>query len=162
MVADIIKGHLSNDQRVTGKTINSYEVIVLGSRLRILGAGHALTLDDGRPPTRGTGTSGQPSLFSAILQWVKDKGISPAGRPPRKRGERKGEPYSLDDLQRSLAGAITQVIHTQGTKIYRDKTPTGVIRNVITEQRIQILLDALGEKNMQLISGEVLRGLKPE
>lgn len=101
-----------------------------GFLLQVFGPSYIQVLEDGRGPTKASGSG--KTLVEIIREWIDDKGIVPETNS-------KGIAPTKD----SLARAIATVIHRQGTNLYRNGGNSGVLSDVINEERVQALKEAL-------------------
>jgi len=90
-------------------------------------------LIDGRPPTSSGASAGNPTLQQSILSWIQSKGIAP-------RANARGVTPSVQ----SLSWAISKSIHRDGTKLYQQGGGNNIFEGIITDQRIDSLLNLVG------------------
>lgn len=135
---EIIQNTIQAGQVATGKTIQSFEVAVTDERGVLLAAPYVMVLEDGRGPTRRSGKGPGTTLQQKIEEWMKAKGIVPK-----------------DISQSSLAYIIARKIHNEGTRLYRRGGKSGVISNVITEQRIDSFMVVYADKFAQSVRSEI-------
>lgn len=150
---EIIQNHIKAGQDVTGNAIRSYEIITEEFGGKLLAAPYVFALDKGRGPSKKSG-SGDQSLQSSILEWMKAKGINAV---PYSRKD--GSLQDQDKADKGLSFAIANNIHENGTLAFRNGG-TGVISNVITERRLQIFADVFAGKYLATMQSEVLKGFK--
>ena len=133
---DLIKEYDRLNMRASGKTADSLEVTSTESRGQLTGSSVWGALEFGRSPSKGGGKPGK--LIDQIKQWIIDKGIV--------------SDIKNDNDNSSLAFLITRKIHRDGWK--REKHGgVEVVSNVITEQRIQSIIDMVGnELTITLVS----------
>jgi hypothetical protein len=91
-------------------------------------------LIDGRPPTSAGASTGSPTLQQIILSWIRTKGIAP--RP------QKGKIPTLEQL----SWAISKSIHIHGDLLYQHGGGNDIFDGIITTDRINNLLNLVGEK----------------
>jgi len=111
---NIIKDHLSLNQKASGKFIAGLAVVdnENGGQL-IDGAGYSYFLEYGRKPTGSGGGGGGMSLLDSIKIWFAAKGLTIT----------KGfNPYS-----------VTKSIHAKGTVQHRKGGNSGVITNTVND-----------------------------
>jgi hypothetical protein len=70
---DIITEHLALNQRASGRTLESLEIVINDFKGQLWGAGYIGVLEDGRRP------GGFPPK-SKIEDWIRSKGIIPKGK----------------------------------------------------------------------------------
>lgn len=75
--------------------------------------GYAYFVEYGRRATKTT-VKGNPTLFQAIKQWLRKKGVSAKGSALASAAVFQGK--SVDKMLDSLAAMITKSIHKRGTK----------------------------------------------
>lgn len=104
----------------SGKTAASVRYEVTTDGLRVYGAGHIFTVETGRRP-------GAFPNITAIRQWIDDKPIIPR-----------------DNISKnSLAFLIARSIARQGTLVHQLGGKSGVLSNVINQDRIDKLKASL-------------------
>lgn len=99
-------------------------------RSTIEGVDYMRWQEDGRGATRNTGDG---SLKEKILEWIDDKPI-PLFR------DRKGRFME----KKTMAFLIARKIHQEGTLLHRLGEHVDVFSNVLTEERVNDLIDQLG------------------
>jgi hypothetical protein len=101
----------ASGQNASLKTSQSlrFEIKEIGKNLRfqLYGRPFFMSVETGRKPTKEGATTGDPTLFSAIEQWIKDKGIV-------------ANPW-----------AVTKAIHEKGTKLWRDGGRTDIVEPAV-------------------------------
>lgn len=102
-----------------------------GYRIRLLGSYYTYWMENGRRP-------GKFPPINVIRQWIDDKGIIPYGNISRD----------------SLAFLIARKIARDG---YKGRP---VVANVITDQWVQELLDAVGLFYLEEIKSDILKELQ--
>jgi len=112
--------------RASGQWAESLSVSVSGNSAEILQEGYGEQLENGRKP-------GTPPPSEAIEQWLRDKGIA-------NRLE-KGMTIS------SLAFLIARKIGREGWNRQRHGG-TKLISSVVTPERIQFIIDKIGESQL--------------
>ena len=128
---DLIKKHVELGMKSSGEWINSLEVFSTNERGKITGKEYTNQLVRGRKP-------GKFPPIDAIKNWIVDKGIV---------NKIKG-----DITVSSLAFLIARKIAREGTN-YFQQGGTDLVDAVITEQRIQSIIDMVGnELTITLVS----------
>lgn len=122
---DLISKHIELGMEASGKWIDSLEVVEENLRVSLLGEKYTDQLVYGRK-------AGTMPPVSAIEQWIKDKGIIP------------------NIPIRSLAWAIAISIKKKGTTYYQ-KGGTDLVSSVITVERINKIINLIGEELTILI-----------
>ena len=79
--------------------------------------------------------------IEAISRWIDAKGIIPQ-----------------DISKKSLAFLIARKIAREGTKLFRQGEPSGVITDNITEDRMASLQQVFADKYSSMIMSEMIRG----
>lgn len=143
------------------KTTEIKEGVFVGATSYLLASVAVPALETGRAPT-GKGIPGKKftsngTLQKMLLAWIERKNIIP--RP--KQGKTKMR-QALTQEQLSWAMAIK--IHKEGTKLYADSPvgykKSGVVSNVINDQRIDALLGAFSSKSGRLLLNQVVKNIK--
>jgi hypothetical protein len=131
---DLIKAYDAKGMRASGKFAESLEVRVNGLTAQLWGESYAQQLETGR-------RAGSFPPISAIEQWIKDKGIA-----NRIQGE-----ISIS----SLAFLIARKIAQRG---WRREEYGGVelISEVVTDVRIQKIIDEVGVEQAMIYSTEII------
>lgn len=151
---EIISNHTKAGQDVTGKTIQSYEVVVGNGKGTLYAAPWVWALDQGRGPTKKAGSSGNETLWATIQQWMADKGINAI---PYER--KNGTLQDQNSANKSLAYVITKHIHENGTLAFRNGG-TGVISDVITDARINDFIEKFTNEYLARATTELLTGFQ--
>lgn len=137
-------------QKVSGSFGPSIGYHIGQSALVIDGHPHIGVLIYGRGPTRSGVTKSDPTLKQQITAWIKRHNIQPQ--------ERNGVTITQD----TLAFLITRSIHENGTRLYQEIKRGGKPRDpfgaIITEQRIDNLINLLSDSYEQRLSSDVIRG----
>lgn len=124
---DLIKEHRALGMEASGRWINSLEVIGERLSVKLLGSKYTEQLEYGRGATKSSSSTGKP-LIESIRQWVRDKGLA-----------------SQQKEVNTIAFLVTRKIHREGWK--REKHGgVGLVSKVITPQRIQSIIDKVGQK----------------
>jgi len=135
---DLIEAYDKKGMRASGNFASSLEVVNSTFGVKLLGADYAQQLETGRK-------GGNFPPINAILQWIEDKGIS-----NRLNGE---------ITKNQLAFLIARKIAREGWK--RDGFGgVELISEVITEQRIQSIIDKVGEKITLQYTTEIINLVK--
>lgn len=140
VVDHIIDNIVNRGVRASGRTEKSLKYRVEetdeGLTLTVTGPSYIKTLEEGRGPSKG---GRGERLYDKIRQWIDDKGIF--------QGANKD----------SMAWAITKTIHKYGTNLYRSGGHSGVLSEVINEDRILNLKEELRKVGFNDLK-EQLRG----
>lgn len=132
---DLIKAYDAKGMRASGKFADELEVRVDGLTAQLWGESYAQKLETGQE-------AGEFPTISAIEQWIKDKGIA-------NRIEGK---ISVS----SLAFLIVRKIAKKGWK--REKHGgVELISQVITDARIQKIIDEVGAGQALIYSTEIIK-----
>jgi hypothetical protein len=131
---DLITAYDSKGMRASGKFADSLEVRVNGLTAQLWGESYAQQLETGRRP-------GAFPPISAIEQWIKDKGIA-----NRIQGE-----ISIS----SLAFLIARKIAQRGWK-REEHGGVELISEVVTDVRIQKIIDEVGVEQAMIYSTEII------
>lgn len=126
---DLIKAYDAKGMRASGKTAESLEVVSVGlESVKLIGDKTFGALEEGRGATT-TSTPSNPPLIDVIKQWIKDKGIV--------------SDIKNDNDNSTLAFLITRKIHREGWK-REGYGGVNLVSEVITDQRIQSIIDKVG------------------
>lgn len=131
---DIIAQYEASGQKTTGNWASSLTVTATEGSATLTGSGYLLT---GRP-------AGKQPPSEAILQWIQAKGITAQAE----------EQISLS----SLAYLIARKIGREGWKPKQDNS--AIINTVATPQRMQQIIDKVGEKYITTFSNDIINFLK--
>lgn len=137
LILDLILEYDRLGLRASGNYARSLRKEVSSTRLQIFGAGYAQQMQNGRRPTVNRGDG---SVRLKILEWIRVKGIQP------------DDPKTTIE---QLSYAITNKIHREGIKVPNQFNPGGVISNVITEARIQEIVNKVRFGEVERISSEI-------
>jgi hypothetical protein len=127
-------------QAVSKRFADSIEMDANENSLIISASPYIGTLIDGRPPTSSGAATGSPTLQKIIRKWIDEKGIIPraqAGRAP-----------SLEQL----SWAISKSIHVHGDKLYQQGGGNNIFDGIITNERINNLLNLVAERYLNDVS----------
>jgi len=102
-------------------------------------ARHSEFMENGRPPNSAPSPEAAKRLYPIILQWVKDKNLT---------------------FDRGHVFAICLKIVYHGIAVPNKYNPGGVVSNVVTKDRIDILIDKIGNVFKSEIKSDVIRQLK--
>lgn len=127
---ELISEYDRKGMRASGTFADELEVKVEGgNNAKLLGAPHTLQLEDGRGATSSGATKGSPPLIEKIKQWIRQKGII--------------SDIKNDEDGSTLAFLIARKIHREGWK-REGRGGVGLISAVVTDQRMQKIIDAVG------------------
>ena len=127
---DITQNAIAAGNNVTGETIRSIGFEATETKGILYGAPYIMVLEDGRGPSRGGSSSGGGKLQDIIYKWIGDKGVFNITEEREKKG---------------LAYIIARKIHQEGSLLYRKGGKSGVISNVITDERINAFIETFGK-----------------
>lgn len=134
----------ANIPGISGKTRESIEVRIEedANTLKggIWGSIAVPALETGRKPTSSGATKGTPTLQQAILGWIQSKSIQPS----------KG-------TQEGLSWAIAIKIHREGNLLFRQGGHSGVLSNVINEQRLNNFVEVFNSKASRVLLTNILK-----
>lgn len=134
--ADLIIAYDAKGMRASGKFAESLEVIIVNeNKAQLWGEDYSQQLETGR-------RAGRFPPISAIEQWIRDKGIA-----NRIQGE-----ISIS----SLAFLIARKIHREGWK-REEYGGVELISSVITDARIQKIIDEVGAEYALKYTTEIIR-----
>jgi hypothetical protein len=132
---DLIQAYDAKGMRASGKFAETLEVKVTGLTAQLWGENYAQQLETGRK-------SGKFPPIDAIKKWIEDKGIA-----NRIQGE-----ISIS----SLAFLIARKIAREGWK--REQFGgVELISQVVTDQRMQKIIDEVGAEQALIYSTEIIR-----
>lgn len=117
---ELIAKHIELGMKASGRWIDSLESVASKNNIKLIGEHYTDQLVYGRRP-------GRMPPVKAIEQWIKDKGIV------------RNIPIT------SLAWAIAKKIQREGTN-YFQQGGTDLISSVITEKRIQSIINKIGNE----------------
>lgn len=110
-----------------GAEIGEKEIVIYASP-------YISVLIDGRPPTSPSAKKGSPTLQQAIREWIDDRSIVP-----------RAAPNGITPTLEQLSWAISKSIHMRGDLLYQRGGGNNIFDGIITEDRIENLLNILGE-----------------
>lgn len=138
---DLIKAYDAKGMRASGKFADSLEVKVNGLNAQLWGESYAQQLETGRRKDGGGTGPEWTTAKEDIIQWIKDKGIA-----NRIEGQ-----ISIS----SLAFLIARKIAQRGWK--REKHGgVELISEVVTDARIQKIIDEVGVAQAMIYSTEII------
>ena len=124
---DIIHSLQQNDRIASGKTIAEFTTTVAGDRAQLIVPKYLDALEYGRSPTRPDAPKSDPTLFEAIQEWCKARGIDEgAAYAITNKIHKKGyegtpgiltEPLSDDNLGAIMERGMTKVADLMGSDI---------------------------------------------
>jgi hypothetical protein len=132
---DLITAYDAKGMRASGKFADTLEVQITGLTARLFGEDYSQQLETGRK-------AGRFPPINAIEQWIKDKGIA-----NRIQGE-----ISIS----SLAFLIARKIARNGWK-REDHGGVQLISEVVTDQRIQNIIDEVGAEQALIYTSEIIK-----
>lgn len=132
---DLIIAYDAKGMRASGKFADTLEVQVTGLTAKLFGEDYSQQLETGRK-------AGRFPPINAIEQWIKDKGIA-----NRIQGE-----ISIS----SLAFLIARKIARNGWK-REEHGGVELISEVVTDQRIQNIIDEVGAEQALIYSTEIIK-----
>jgi len=132
---DLIKAYDAKGMRASGKWANSLEVQVSPFNAVITGLNYSQQLETGRR------AGGFPPI-SSIEQWIRDKGITP-----------------IEISISSLAFLIARKIAREGWN-RQGYGGVDLISEVVTDKRIQSIIDKVGEVTMFEFSTDIIKMIK--
>lgn len=121
-------------KKVSKRFADSIEYKATETSFIISASPYIRTLIDGRPPTSSGAAKGTPTLQQIIRVWIDEKGIAP--RPVN------GKTPTLE----SLSWAISKSIHMRGDLLYQKGGGNNIFDSIITEDRLNNLLNLIGQK----------------
>ncbi len=135
---DLIKAYDQKGMRASGDFADSLEVVASGFNVKLWGNDYAQQLETGRQ-------SGKRPPIDAIKQWIDDKGIA-----NRLNGE---------ITRNQLAFLIARKIGREGWK-RKDYGGVELISDVVTDERIQKIIDEVGEAQVVVYTTEIITLIK--
>lgn len=127
---DITERAIAAGNNVTGETLRSLSFESTETKGILFGAPYIMVLEDGRGPSKGSGSRSGSKLQDIIYKWIGDKGVFNI------QSERE---------KKSLSYIIARKIHQEGTTLYRKGGKSGVISGVITDERINAFIETFGK-----------------
>ncbi len=138
---DLITEYDSMGMRASGEFANELEVRTEPLKATLLGAGHSKQLEDGRGKTGSSPTISAEPLIEKIKRWIVQKGIVAQGITVG-----------------SLAFLITRKIHREGWDRAKHGG-VGLISRVITDQRMQSIIDKIGNEMTMILVNRLQKEL---
>lgn len=154
---------VANIPTASGETARNIEVRVTNpgkdefTRVKgeLIGPKYIQALEDGRGPSKRKG-GGTQTLQQAILKWLQIKGIQPQVNAVVKR--RKTLKATVQqNPQIGLSWAIATKIHREGNKLFREGGKSGVLSNVINDQRIDNFIEVFNAKATRVLLAGVTK-----
>lgn len=133
---DIIKEHIKQGQYTTGKTAKQIEYEVSGFRGVLYGPSYVGVLETGRK-----GGKVPKGFIEIIKEWAVNKRIF-------SRGDKRLNWFSYFTAKK---------IAEEGTKLHRQGGKSGVITNVINDERISALVKTIADYERTKILSEVVK-----
>lgn len=134
---DLIKKHIELGMKSSGEWIDSLKVEVQGTHGVIKGNEYTWQLQAGRRP-------GTMPRIEYIEKWILDKGIKPIEQSMKIS---------------SLAFLIARKIKEEGTKYYQ-QGGTDLLDSVVNPERIQRIIDKVGQLHIVSLRSEILEQIK--
>lgn len=105
-------------------------------------------LEYGRRPTKAGAKKGSPTLQQELLKWIESKGIVAKATTGKK-------PIT----QEALSWAMSRSIHKKGNLLWQQLQgqSNGLLSNVVSQQRINALLGAFGDKYRSQVSSAIVK-----
>lgn len=136
--ADLITAYDRKGMRASGKFADNLEVRQTSRGIQLWGENYAQQLETGRQ-------AGKFPPINAIVQWIEDKGIA-----SRLNGE---------ITKNQLAFLIARKIAREGWK-REGFGGVELISEVITEQRIQSIIDKVGDEVLLKYTSDIIKMIK--
>lgn len=122
-------------QSVTKRFAPSIEAKVTDTTATIYGSKYISTLIDGRAPTSSNAKKGNPTLQQILFEWAKEKGINP-------KPDAKGNIPTVEQM----SWAMSISMHKKGDLLYQRGGGNNIFEDIITQQRIDNLLNLFEKK----------------
>jgi hypothetical protein len=141
---DLIKAYDAKGMRASGKWADSLEIEVSPLSAIISGLDYTQQLETGRGANNGSSGKSWNTTLADIEQWIKDKGIT-----PREQNMKVS----------TLAYLIARKIWREG---WNRQGYGGVelISEVVTDARIQSIINKVGEVTMIEYTTEIIKSIK--
>ena len=140
---DLITEYDRQGLRASGRFADELESDIKknGTRyiVRMMGARHSEFMENGRRPNRTKSPEEAKKLYPAILQWIQDKNLN---------------------FSNGHAFAICLKIVYEGITVPNKFNPGGVVSNVVTRNRIDLLLQKIGFTLQDQIKSDTIRRFK--
>lgn len=124
----------------TGRTASLLRAEATSEVGTLFGPDYIEALEFGRGPTR-RGNTGGPTLRQRIEEWIQVARIRPTG----------------DITVQQLAFLITRKIHERGTRLFINRSMSGILTEAITQQVINDFAANLAERNITSITTQLSR-----
>lgn len=124
----------------------SIEAVVDETSMTIYASPYIRTLIDGRGQTRSGARKGSPTLQQIILAWIERHSITP-------RANKSG----TIPTKEQLSWAISKSIHRDGTVLYQRGGGNNIYDTIITQPRIDNLLNLFGQRYLTEIQSITIK-----
>lgn len=131
-------------QSVTKRFAPSIEAKVTETTATIYGSKYISTLIDGRAPTSSNAKKGSPTLQQILFEWAKEKGINP-------KPDAKGNIPTVEQM----SWAMSISMHKKGDLLYQRGGGNNIFEDIITQQRIDNLLNLFEKKALNQVESLV-------
>lgn len=131
-------------QSVTKRFAPSIEAKVTDTTATIYGSKYISTLIDGRAPTSSNAKKGSPTLQQILFEWAKEKGINP-------KPDAKGNIPTVEQM----SWAMSISMHKKGDLLYQRGGGNNIFEDIITQQRIDNLLNLFEKKALNEVKSLV-------
>jgi hypothetical protein len=129
------EGIIPELQKVSKGFADSIGMEVTDKSLTIYASPFISVLNDGRGPTKSGAKTGSPTLQQSLRSWIDRHSIAP-------RPNEAGKIPTLDQL----SWAMSKSIHLYGDRLYQQGGGKDVFGGIITEDRINALIETIGNK----------------
>jgi hypothetical protein len=147
LISELQAAMVAQDANASGRTSDSlgYEIIPQDEGLifQLYGGVGWAFVEQGRGRTRNDGDG---SLRGIIRQWMDDRGI---------------EPDEPDMSKDTLAFLITRAIHQRGTLLHLLNERRDIYTSVLTDERIELILEEIGDDVEKQVLSDVVSNFKP-
>jgi hypothetical protein len=137
----------------SGQTAESVHFEFGDNSATIYAAGHILRLESGNPP-------GTKVPFKRLRMWIDQKPIAvqlTARMDGSPRRHRDGSAITLEDQKDSVAWAIKKAIEQKGTTLFQQGGNSGILKDVINEEAMQVLYRALFFEFESIVTSALLK-----
>lgn len=131
-------------QSVTKRFAPSIEAKVTDTTATIYGSKYISTLIDGRAPTSSNAKKGSPTLQQILFEWAKEKGINP-------KPDANGKIPTVEQM----SWAMSISMHKKGDLLYQRGGGNNIFEDIITQQRIDNLLNLFEKKALNQVESLV-------
>ena len=131
-------------QAVTKRFAPSIEAKVTDTTATIYGSKYISTLIDGRAPTSSNAKKGSPTLQQILFEWAKEKGINP-------KPDVNGKIPTVEQM----SWAMSISMHKKGDLLYQRGGGNNIFEDIITQQRIDNLLNLFEKKALNQVESLV-------